>query len=279
MRTRHLFAFFAVAVALLLPYAAHAQCSPGTCVSFGVYNPISNTIAGYSTYEYNPDPGCYIPNVTVTSNLSTPGGNVYLGTDTQPVEAGVPVSYTPVAAGTYTITASNYYQIQGGGGGGAGTSSYQVTISTLLQPTGEYSTALGQFGSGPIGQFSGTVFNGILTFAGRTVTESYYGNDGCYFPDSPYPNYSQFFNSSWSVPGPNGIFNTYNSDIIGLQSWPAVNYYANVSSCIIGGTQSMTMNGGSLPYDSHSSGLYIISPSSVYVLRSNACVALVGGCQ
>jgi hypothetical protein len=110
MRTRYLFAFFAVVAALLLPCAAHAQCAQFYCESFGTYDPGSNLIFGYSMYTADTD----WAQLSVDSYVNDPSGNYTpVGSSMGYFEAYVSFYYDPGPSGIYGVWGSNSYQIEG----------------------------------------------------------------------------------------------------------------------------------------------------------------------
>ena len=107
MRTKYLFVLFAVP-ALLLPCAAHAQCSDFYCETFAVYNPGSGTITGYSLYDdYGISWGWWLEVQSYVSDPTeyyNPVGQSW-GYDYVEVD----FSYTPTMNGGYTAWGYNYY--------------------------------------------------------------------------------------------------------------------------------------------------------------------------
>jgi len=112
MRKNFFFALSAVVAALFLPCAAHAQCENFNCESWGVYNPNTNTISGYSLYsDYEYTQGWYLE---VDSYVSDPNGNYYwVGSDDENDEVEVDFSYVPGMEGVYTILGYSYYNVEG----------------------------------------------------------------------------------------------------------------------------------------------------------------------
>ena len=111
MRAKHLFGLFAVLEALLLPCAAHAQCSDFYCETFAVYNPGSRAITGYSHYDdYGISWGWWLE---VQSYVSDPTGyNNPVGQSWGYDYVEVDFCYTPTMNGGYTAWGYNYYDLE-----------------------------------------------------------------------------------------------------------------------------------------------------------------------
>lgn len=100
---------------LFLPGVAQAQCQ-GYCESWAVYDPGSNTIGGYSLYEYSgydPIEGPY--EVYVESYIWDPDYNyTYLGSAVGYESVEFDFSYTPQMTGNYMIAGYNAYAVYEG---------------------------------------------------------------------------------------------------------------------------------------------------------------------
>ena len=120
MKPKHLTILFAVLAAALLPRAAHAQ--EFACDSYGVYDPDSNEISGYSrTVDYMG----YGVDLEADSDLLDPDEEtVDSSSDDETGEAEADVYCIPEQTGDYEIYGSHWYD--GDGWNWLGDSLYNV---------------------------------------------------------------------------------------------------------------------------------------------------------
>jgi hypothetical protein len=174
MRTRYLFAFFAVVAALLLPCAAHAQCAQFYCESFGMYDPGSNLIFGYSLYTADTD----WAQLWVQSYVTDPSGNpTSVGSSMGYFEAYVSFNYDPGPSGIYGVWGYSSYQIEGWWEYD-GASEYDVYVPPPVVINSCGASSLGAGGNSFTIQGSG--------FSNTSPSMSWSGNGGVDFlqPDS-----------------------------------------------------------------------------------------------
>ena len=267
MRLKHLTIFFAVLAAASLPRTAHAQDFDYD--SYGVYDPYSNEISGYSiTVDYM---GYNVP-LEADSDLWSPDYEIVSSSSSDDVgEAEADVFWISEQSGTYEIYGSHWYD--GDGWNWLGDSYYAVEDELQpLVPTGEESWGFSQ-GRDVSALFDATILPSSVSFANRIVTENIALGDNCYFQGSLVSEVPPYSNSAWWGVG---FSNEYGDDEIGLFGQGAldwVRYYEDLlnynshGSCNYGGTQLMYMDGVSTAYDTHSAGVGL-SFEYVWVYRS-----------
>ena len=257
MRLKHLTIFFAVLAAGFLPGTAHAQDFEYD--SYGVYDPNSNEISGYSrTVDYMG----YGVDLEADAYLLAPDEEtVDSSSDDETGEAEADVYCIPNQSGDYEIEGSHYYDW--GGWNWLGDSYYDVPDPWWPDPAGETSAFVfwDSSGGNTGGIFNMTLLghgpNGAMeqgeSYNGQTVQEYISGYwDGCYFDGSTYPQMtlSDTWWSSWTV-----CFGGYGYDGIRVdEGW--VNYCAPFNYyCSESATQSMYVQGHTSPYAVHGAGV------------------------